>query len=64
MESINPTHPGSFDKRGVQSIVRQGFVRYVIMFATDENERNPVIVCKLFARKRPEEVNQDAATWS
>ena len=34
------------------------------MFATDENEREPVTVYKIFARKRPEEINQDDATWS
>ena len=31
------------------------------MFATDENERDPVTVYKLFARKRPKEMNQDDA---
>jgi len=31
------------------------------MFATNGTERAPVAVCKLFARKRPEEMNQGDA---
>ena len=33
------------------------------MFATDGTDRDPVAVCKLFARKRPEEMNQDDAPF-
>ena len=33
------------------------------MFATDETERDPVAVYKFFARKRPEEMNQDNAPF-
>lgn len=33
------------------------------MFATDETERDPVAVYKFFARKRPEEMNQDDAPF-
>ena len=33
------------------------------MFATDGTDRDPVAVCKLFARKRPEEMQQDDAPF-
>ena len=33
------------------------------MFATDETERDPVAVYNFFARKRPEEMNQDDAPF-
>ena len=33
------------------------------MFASDETERDPVAVYKFFARKRPEEMNQDDAPF-
>jgi len=33
------------------------------MFATDETERDPVAVYNVFARKRPEEMNQDDAPF-
>ena len=33
------------------------------MFATDGTDRDPVAVSKLFARKRPEEMNQDDAPF-
>ena len=33
------------------------------MFGTDETERDPVAVYKFFARKRPEEMNQDDALF-
>lgn len=33
------------------------------MFATDQTERDPVAVYKFFARKRPEEMNQDDAPF-
>ena len=33
------------------------------MFATDGTERDPVAVYKCFARKRPEEMNQDDAPF-
>ena len=33
------------------------------MFATDGTERDPVAVYKLFAKKRPKEINLDDATW-
>ena len=33
------------------------------MFATDETERDPVAVYNFFARKRPEEMNQDEAPF-
>ena len=33
------------------------------MFAADETERDPVAVYKFFARKRPEEMNQDDAPF-
>ena len=33
------------------------------MFATDQTERDPVAVYKFFARKRPEEMNQDNAPF-
>ena len=54
----------NFNKRRVQSIVRKEFVRYVIMFATDGTERDPDTVYRLFAKKRPEKMNLDDATWS
>ena len=34
------------------------------MFATDGTEGDLVTVYKVFAIKRPEEINQDDATWS
>ena len=52
---------GSFDKWRVQTLGRQGFVWYVIKFAPDKNEGDPVTVYKRFARKRLQEMNQGDA---
>ena len=62
-KSINPINASVALKSEEFKVVRQRFVRYVIMFATDGTERDPVAVYKLFAGKRPKEINLDDATW-
>ena len=52
-ERQTKTRTGS-DYSNVRAVPRK-------MFATDETERDPVAVYKFFARKRPEEMNQDDA---